>query len=291
MEVETRSGALRRLIDEHVAPPIRRVIALQLPDRAASLAYYGFLSVPAVLLLTLGIIGLVYEPDDITRLVDRGRGVVPDEALTLIENSLGRVADGSASGVTLVLVAIPLALWSASGAMGALIRALNAVHGVTETRNFVAQRMVAAGMMLWLLLAVVLVTGLMILGPVLSRWIGDAVGARGLVQLVWWTAQWPLLIGGVMLAFTGILGLGPNPPVTRPRRSVVRGAFVATVLWLIVSGAFSVYLNRFGAYGDAWGPLSVVVVMLTWMWLSSIMLLIGAYVDAARGPAPPSSGG
>ena len=82
------------------------------------------------------------------------------------------------------------------------------------------------------------------------------------------------------ISFVAVASLGVPP-----------GAVVATVLWLIVSGAFSVYLNRFGAYGDAWGPLSVVVVMLTWMWLSSIMLLIGAYVDAARGPAPPSSGG
>ncbi|MCB0880628.1 MAG: YihY/virulence factor BrkB family protein [Thermoleophilia bacterium] len=264
----------------------KRAKAAEVPDRAAALAYYGFLAVPSVLLLVLGALGIFSSPDQIGRILDKGKDVMPPEAITLLKDSVGRQAGNAGGGVLLVLVGLVLAMWSGSGAMNAMMRAMNGVYGVKETRDFVKQRVTAVAMLAWALLAVVLVVGLLILGPVLSRWLGDAVGNRGVTSALWWTLQWPLLVIGVMASFAGMLLLGPNRPNSRWRlRS--RGALIATVLWIIVSAAFALYASRLGSFNAAWGSLSVVVVTLMWLWLSSMVLLFGAALDAEEEGAPP----
>jgi membrane protein len=123
------------------------------------------------------------------------------------------------------------------------------------------------------------VFALLVLGPHMVKWIGDAVGQESLVSWVWWTAQWPILLVGLLIAFAGILYLGPN--VDHPRWSFLSfGAVLAIVLFLVLSGAFAFYVSRFGSYNKTWGSLSAVVVMLTWLWLSSVALLFGAEVNA-----------
>lgn len=255
-----------------------RLMEEQVPDRAAALAYYGFLAVPSVLILALGVVGLVAEPDDVRRLLDKTGDVMPPEAVTLLNNSIGRVAGGSSDGVLMVIAGFALAMWSGSGAMNALMRALNAMYRVDEGRSFVRQRTTAMLMLVWTLVAVALVVVLLILGPALSGWIGDAIDHPGLTKALWWTLQWPVLVGGIMLSFGGMLFLGPDRRA--PWRVASLGAVVATVLWLAISGLFALYTSRLGSFNAAWGSLSVVVVTLMWLWLSAIALLLGAGIDA-----------
>ncbi len=103
--------------------------------------------------------------------------------------------------------------------------------------------------------------------------------AKSAVVRIWWVAQWPVLILGLLLAFAGVLYLGPN--VDHPRwRFLTPGAVLAVIVWLVASGLFAVYASRFGAYNKAWGSLAAVVVMLTWLWLSGLALLLGAELNA-----------
>jgi membrane protein len=163
--------------------------------------------------------------------------------------------------------------------MNALMRALNRAYGRRETRGFLAQRLTALGMLLWALVAFALSFGLLVLGPQLAGWIGDAVNAEGAVSWIWWTAEWPILLGGLLLAFAGIMWLGPDVEHRR-FRPLTPGALLATVIWLAASALFAFYVSRFGSYNKAWGTLSAVVVMLTWLWLSGVALLLGAEVNA-----------
>ena len=134
-------------------------------------------------------------------------------------------------------------------------------------------------MVVLLLLAFALAFGLLVLGPHLSGWIGSAVGADALVEWLWWTAQWPILLLGLLLAFATILYLGPD--VDHPRWSFLTiGTAFAVVVWLAASGAFALYASRFGSYDKTWGSLAIVIIMLTWLWLSSLALLLGAEVNA-----------
>jgi membrane protein len=246
---------------------------------AAALAYYAFLSIPAVLLIAAGLFGLIAGPHAVTTIIDKLNGIVPSQASSLLKGSLQRLTEKQGTSITLVAVGGVLALWSVSGAMQNVMWALNLAYDREETRGFVRRRLVAAGMAVFALMGSALALGLLVLGPHLSRWVGDAVGNKTATEIVWWAAQWPILIGGLLLAFGVIYYLGPN--VKHENWHFISfGAVFAVVVWLIASGAFAFYASRFGSYNKAWGSLSAVVVMLTWLWISSVALLLGAEINA-----------
>ncbi len=246
---------------------------------AAALAYYAFLAIPATLLIAAGVFGLVAGPDAVDTLIGRLHGIVPAEVTDLIRGSLNRLTETQGTSITLIAVGGVLALWTLSGAMQNVMWALNMAYDRDETRGFVRRRLVAAGMAVFVLMASALALGLLVLGPHLSRWIGNAVGQKILVELVWWVAQWPILIGGLLLAFGVVYYLGPN--IEQPKWQFISfGAVFAVVVWLLASGAFAFYASRFGSYNKAWGSLAAVVVMLTWLWISSVALLLGAEINA-----------
>jgi membrane protein len=247
---------------------------------AAALAYYGFLAIPAILLIAVSVFSLVADADGVRTIVDKLEGVVPQEALTLIQDSLTRLTETtSGSSIVMLVVGLAFALWTVTGAMDTLMWALNSAYGREETRGFVERRLIALAMVLLMLVAFVLVFGLLVLGPSLSGWIGSAVGMEAVVKLVWWTAQWPILILGLLLSFATIYYLGPN--VDHPRwQFVAIGPVVSVLIWLVASGAFAFYVSRFGSYNKAWGSLAAVIIMLTWLWISALALLFGAEVNA-----------
>ena len=118
------------------------------------------------------------------------------------------------------------------------------------------------------------------LGPFLQSWVGDAIGSPTATAWVWWTAQWPLLVGALLFLFAVLLYLGPD--VQQPRWQLVTpGAAVSLVIWLAASGGFAFYTAHFGSYNKTWGTLSAVVITLIWLWLTSLALLFGAEVNAA----------
>lgn len=258
---------------------VRAALAANLTDVAASLAYYAFLAIPATLLVAVGMFGLLAEPNTIQGLLDRLEGVVPADAITLIDDSLTRVTESSGSGAGLAIVGLLLAAWTSSGAMSALMRGLNRVHGYEEDRSFVRQRLTALALLGWCLLAVVVSFGLLVLGAPLSSALGNALDAQTLVGWLWWGAQWPILAAALFLAVAGILRLGPCG-TRHNRRAEIVGAAVAVAIWIAASGLFGVYVSRFSDYGAAWGSLSAVIVLLTWLWLTAVALLAGAQVEA-----------
>jgi membrane protein len=247
---------------------------------AAALAYYGFLAIPSVLLVAVGVFSLVGDRDAVTEIIDRLDGVVPEQALTLIRDSLERVTEmQSNSGIAFIVIGSVLALWTVTGAMQTLMWALNSAYEREETRGFVKQRLTALVMIVLLLVAFGLAFGLLVLGPHLSGWVGDAVGLEAVVKWLWWTAQWPLLILWLVVTFATIFYLGPN--VDHPRwRFVTIGTVLSVVVWLVASGAFAFYVSQFSSYNKAWGSLGIVIIMLTWLWISGLALLFGAEVNA-----------
>ena len=246
---------------------------------AAALAYYAFLAIPSVLLIAVGAFSLMATPDTINSLVDQLAKVMPGEAVDLVEQSLTNMTEKSAQGAILIGIGGLLALWSMGGAMQNLMWALNAAYDREETRGFVKRRLTAYVMFVFVFVGFGLAFGLLVLGPQLSGWLGNAIGEPTLVKTGWWVVQWPILIGGLLVAFAGVLYLGPN--VDHPRwRFLSLGAVVAAVIWLLASGAFSFYVSQFGSYNKTWGSLSAVVIMLTWLWLGGVALLFGAELNA-----------
>ncbi len=262
---------LRRAVKEAGADHITNL--------AAALAYYAFLAIPSALLVAVGVFSLVAGPDAISTVIDKLGAVMPAEATRLVRSSLTNMTHQQATGATIIGVGGLLALWSMSGAMQNVMWALNSAYDREETRGFVRRRLTALAMVCFAVVGFAVSFGLLVLGPHLSRWIGDAAGAPHAVEIVWWAAQWPILVGGMLVAFAGILFLGPN--VDHPRwRFITPGSVVAVLIWLAGSALFAVYASRFGSYNKAWGALSAVVVLLTWFWLSGVALLFGAEINA-----------
>jgi membrane protein len=258
----------------------KRSIKDHIPNLAAALAYYAFLAIPSLLLISVGVFGLVADKDAVGKLVDRLETVAPPEALTLVRQSLERVTEGQANaGLAMIVVGSVLALWTLTGSMQTLIWALNSAYDREETRGFVKQRLTALLMVALLLIAFVLAFGLLVLGPHVSGWIGSAVGFEALVEWLWWTAQWPILILGLLAVFATVLYLGPN--VDHPRWSFLTlGTATSVLVWLLASGAFAIFVGQVGSYNKAWGSLAAVIIMLTWLWISGLALLFGAEVNA-----------
>ena len=159
------------------------------------------------------------------------------------------------------------------------MRGLNRVYDREETRSFVKQRLTALGMLASLAVAFALTFGLLVLGPIISAWLGGLLDLEDAFGWIWWTAQWPILVFGLLAVFAAVLYLGPN--VAHPRwRFLTPGSIVAVVVWLAASGLFAVYVSVFGSYNKAWGSLAAVIILLTWLWLSALALLLGAEVNA-----------
>jgi membrane protein len=255
-------------------------MADHITNLAAALAYYAFLAIPAALLVAVGVFGLVADESAVTTIINRLEGVAPQEALTLLRDSLTRITESqSSSGITLIVVGSILALWTLTGAMDTLMWALNSAYDREETRGFVKRRLTALAMVILMLLAFVLAFGLLVLGPVLSNAIGSALDLETLVQWLWWTAQWPILLLGLLFAFATIHYLGPN--VDHPRwRFLTFGTAISVVVWLLASAGFAFYVSSLGSFNKTWGSLAAVIIMLTWLWLSGLALLFGAEINA-----------
>jgi membrane protein len=258
---------------------VREAIDDDLTAWAGSIAYALFLALPATLLVSLGLFGVLAGREAVDDLMSKLSTVAPEEAVTLLDRALTRVIENQRGSVILIVVGAVIALWSATGAMNALMTALNRVYEQEETRSFLRRRLTGLLMVGLGMVAFGLVVGLLVLGPHLSGWVGDATGLESFVSWVWWAAQWPVLIAGLFGVFAVMLYLGPNV-AHRKLSFITPGSTLAVLMWLVSSGLFALYAGWFGSYEKTWGALAGVVVLLIWLWLSALAVLLGAELNS-----------
>jgi membrane protein len=247
---------------------------------ASALAYSTFFAIPSLLLVVVGAFTLVVGPDTITTVMRHFSRVIPGQATSLLGGSLHRLDRQPSTGVALTIVGAVLALWATTSAMTTYMTALNLAYGRKDHRSFLRKRLVALEMVAVIGIAFLLVAVLLIFGPALEHLVSShAGGASGAVAWIWWIAEWPILLAGLLAAFSTLLDLGPD--IERPRwRLLSPGSVLATVFWLAVSGGFAFYTSRFASYNKTWGSLAGVIVLLTWLWLAAVALLLGAELNA-----------
>src|SRR5436309_7545695 len=167
---------------------------------AAALAYYAFLAIPSMLLLAAGLFGLLAGPNAVSTVIDKVQGIVPGEAASLLRGSLRNLTEHRGTGITVLAIGGALAVWSLTGAMQNLMWALNIAYTREERRGFVRRRITALGMLVFALIGFALAFGGLVLGPHLSTWIGEWLGAETAVKIAWYVAEWPLLVFGLLFA-------------------------------------------------------------------------------------------
>ncbi|QEV22246.1 YihY/virulence factor BrkB family protein [Streptomyces alboniger] len=249
-----------------------------LPDRAAALTYYGVLSLfPALLVLVsvLGVIGKSATDSVLGNLEKLAPGPVRDllsDAVRQLEGS------GSTSGVV-AIGGLLLAVWSASGYVGAFIRASNAVYDLPEGRP--VWKLTPLRIALTLALMVLLAASALLVvftGPIAER-AGDAIGVGDEALTAWSLVKWPVLLVIVMSMIALLFWRAPN--VHGPGfRWLSPGSVLAVLLWLVASAGFALYVAGFASYNKTYGTLAGVVIFLVWLWLSNLAILLGLEFDA-----------
>jgi len=250
---------------------------------ASALAYSAFFAIPSVLLVVVGLFTLVTGPGTITSLMNHFGHVMPSQATALLGNSLRRLDAHPTQSVVMTAVGFALAIWSMTGAMTSYMTAINLAYERKDGRSFLRKRFVALKMAAVIGAAFLLVAVLLMFGPPIERLLAAHAGpASGAIGWVWWIAQWPILVVGLLVAFATLLYLGPD--IDEPKwEFLTPGSIVALLLWLVASGGFAFYTSAFGSYNKTWGALAAVIVMLTWLWLTAIALLFGAEINAEAG--------
>ena len=274
-----RRGLTRHEWVEIVKRASKAMLDDNMPMIAQALAFSTFIAIPSVLLVALGMFTLLASPQAITTLMHHFGSVMPQQTTELLGSSLTRLNSHTSAGVVMIVVGIVLALWSTTGAMTTYMAALNIAYKRDETRPFVRRRLLALAMVACIGLAFLLVAVLLLFGPTIEHYLGQTLGIESMFGYLWWAAQWPILIVGLLAAFATLLYLAPNVDQRRWTFLSV-GSAAAVVVWLIVSGGFAFYTAHFSSYNKTWGSLSAVIIMLTWLWLTGLALLFGGELNA-----------
>ena len=246
-----------------------------LTDSAAALTYYAVLSIFPALLAMISIVGLVGDPQTITDTLTKIVGSIgPASAVDALKGPIEGLTKSSGTAGIMLIVGIAAALWTASGYVGAFMRASNVIYEVEEGRSFIKLRplQMLVTLILVVLLALVLVA-IVLTGPVASA-VGSAVTA-------WNIAKWPVLFLVVVCMFAILYFAAPNARLGG-LKAIVPGAALAIIVWLIASAAFAFYVANFGSYNKTYGTLGGIISFLVWLWITNVAILLGAEVNAER---------
>lgn len=243
---------------------------------AAGVVFYGLLAIFPAITAFVSLYGLFADPVTVSNHLAAIREVVPTGGYDILEQQVNRTAEGGRTQLGLTTIAgLAVALWSANAGTKAIIDALNVVYGVKERRSFVWLTLVAFAFTFGAIAVLMLAVSGVVVVPIVLSYLG--VGFIGQFEFL----RWPLLLLLVLFALSVLYRLGPNHEYAPRTPWFSFGALVAAVLWLTVSAILSWYLSNFSNYNAVYGSLGAVIGMMMWMWVSTIVVLLGGELDAA----------
>jgi membrane protein len=268
---------------------IRQTIASigqqRLPGLASEMAYNAMLGLFPAILAVLTAIGL-FQPLNATfgNLAGRLSEVAPTEALVLIENFANEITTSRDGG--LFSLSFAIALWASSGALGAAMTALDQIHQIPRRRRrpFWKAKIISICLTIGTILLLILASALVFISDWAVRQVASQSGSLQTTLLSWWRLlTWPLALGIVSSAFAFVYRFGPSR--WSSGKPIMPGAVLAAISWAVLSNLFRLYVANFADYNRAYGAVGAVIVLLLWLYLSSLVLLIGDQVNVTVGEA------
>jgi membrane protein len=243
---------------------------------AAGVAFYGLLAIFPGLVAAMGIAGLVMDPAGIESQLQGLSSFLPQEAAQIVLDQATAVAGSEEGGLGLAaLFGILVALYSASKGVTSLMDGLNVAFEVEEKRGLVRYYLTAFALTIGLILGFLLIVAILALLPVLLSVFRFGDFTQTLVGLL----RWPIVLAVLALGLAILYRYAPSRgPV--PWHWITPGAGAACILWLLGSIAFAIYVQNFGGYNETFGALGGVIILLTWLWLSAFIVLLGAEIDS-----------
>lgn len=264
----------------------RRVGPSQIGVIAAGIAFYSLLAVFPAIAAVIALAGLVIEPDAVVTQLETITRFVPEAAASILIGEASKVAGASNDGLSLAFaLGIFFAIYLSTRATTALIHGLNVVHRRVENRSFVRFWATVFLLTASLVFGVAMMFVLLVVTPTVLAFIPEdivPIETADLVRGARWGVVGALLIFGfsVLYRFGPTDRMGRNGPARRPWRWLTPGSALAAVLWFLGSFGFSLYVSHFADYSASFGSLGGVVILLTWLWLSAFVVLLGALLDA-----------
>jgi len=257
---------------------------VQVTDRAAAMTYYSILSVFPALLVVVSLLTLLGSyPETYQSIVDTLRQAAPGPAVDSIDSALRNSLSSRGNATVVLLIGLVLAFYSATGATGAAMRALESINRAKRGRDFLSNLGVRIGLTALLaVLVLIAFLAVVVAGPLFGS-IAEAAGFSTLMSTLIGYMRWPIGAAALLLAFAIVYALGPRRtprPGDRSLRSVLPGAAVGTLLWFLVSLVFTAYVSHFGSYDKTYGTLGALISLLIWLWLGNLAFVIGALFNA-----------
>jgi membrane protein len=242
---------------------------------AGGVTYAILLALFPGLAALVSLYGLVLDASQLERQISALSGILPAQTLELLSDALHKLVEtsGGALGVSAAL-GLVLALWSASRGMSGMITALNIAYEEKERRGFFKLNLIALGLTIGLMIGGIIAIALVAVLPAAVQFFDLGGATKWLLLLV----QWPLLIVLVMLGLAVLYRYAPDRD--KPQwRWVSSGAIAGTILWVVASIGFTVYVANFNSYDKTYGSLGGIIILLTWLYLSALMVLFGAVIN------------
>jgi membrane protein len=248
-----------------------RVLAI-----AAGVTFYALLAIFPAIAAVVTVYGLFADPGTISRQINTLSGLLPGGALEVIGSEVKRITSGPPSSLSVTLVvSLLISLWSANAGMKSLFDALNVVYNVEERRSFIWLNVISLTYTLTAIVFMLAAMASVIVVPLVLNYLPLGSQAAPLIAV----ARWPLMLIAIGLALSFIYRFGPSRD-NAEWRWITWGSAFAAIAWLAASLLFSWYAANFGSYNKTYGSLGAVIGFMTWMWLSTIVILIGAEIDA-----------
>ena len=246
---------------------------------AGGVAYAWFLALFPGLIAAVMVYGLVTDPAEVQQQVESFASGLPNSAQELLSKQMKNIAPGSGGGLSFGLIlSLALALWSASAGIAGLVEAVNIAYDEDETRSFVKKRGLAIALTIGFLILIAVAIGLVAVLPIVL----DSIRLGGVDQPFVAIGRFVALVVVMLFALALLYRIGPDRDAPKIRWAT-SGALIATVIWIIASVGFSLYVNNFGSYDKTYGSLAGVVVLLLWFWITALVVLLGAEINAEAG--------
>jgi membrane protein len=249
----------------------------QLTDWAAALTYFGVLALFPGLLALVSIVGLMGE-STAQSLISNIETAAPGPAKDIVVNTITNLQKSQSAGIFFV-IGIAGAIWSASGYVGAFMRASNHIYEIPEGRPIYKTLPTRLGVTIVMLVLLAITAFGVVLTGSLAGEAGKLVGVGDTAVMIWDIAKWPVLLLIVSFMISLLYWAAPN--VKQPGfKWITPGGLLAVLVWVAASALFALYVANFASYNKTYGALGGVIAFLTWLWISNIAILFGAELNA-----------
>lgn len=245
---------------------------------ASQLAYYLILSFFPLIISIMTLVGFSnLNADEVLISLST---LLPDTVYALINQTIVEIIN--TQNVGLLGASIAITIWSASSGFRAVIKGINKAYNIKERRSYIKRAMVAIFFTLALMIIIVLTLSALVFGKIIGDYITRFLPFEHIISIIWNITRYGIVLFMMVLVFAGIYRYTPSKKI--PWKEVIPGSIFSSLGWIIVSLAFSYYINNIANYSILYGSLGAVFILMTWLYLTSIILILGAEINSTLAP-------